>query len=307
MSSYHIRVPVGKYGHGSYSITYLFYVMIKNLKKYVTAVIFLFCTPGCASSYYSYRMVTTSPAERMPRKAFTLIQNVISARACMPQSDDKEKICHSGKVTTNSSGLFIGRSSIDDTIAYVLTAGHSCDTKTFKDRFDSTGVETEILAQNMTAVTYYGKSHPATIVKIESQYDMCLLQIHGISNHPRPVKVAEEGPRPGERVYNLTAPLGIFNSKMVITFEGLFAGYNEEGYALYSLPTKPGSSGSAVFNSSGEVIGMIFAGFTRIENIAITSPQSALRTFIKNNMALGEMALFSRQKIQQQLIIERLR
>jgi hypothetical protein len=52
---------------------------------------------------------------------------------------------------------------------------------------------------------------------------------------------------------------------------------------------------------------MIFAGFTRIENIAITSPQSALRTFIKNNMALGEMALFSRQKIQQQLIIERLR
>ena len=128
-----------------------------------------------------------------------------------------------------------------------------------------------------------------------------------MSRHPRSVKLAEAGPRPGERVYNLTAPLGIFNPEMVITFEGLFAGYNEKGYALYSLPTKPGSSGSPVFNSAGEVIGMIFAGFTRIENIAITSPQSALRGFIKNNMELGEMALSSLKKIQEQRIIEQLR
>ena len=282
-------------------------MMTKNLKKSITAVIFLFCTSGCASSYYSYKMVTTSPAERMPRKSFVLIRNVISVRACMSQSNDKEKICNSGKVTTNSSGLFVGRSSVEDSIGYVLTAGHSCDTKVFKERFDVAGVESEVLDQNMTAVTYYGKVYPVTVVKIETQYDMCLLQVHGISRHPRSVKLAEAGPRPGEKVYNLAAPLGIFNPKMVITFEGLFAGYNEEGYALYSLPTKPGSSGSPVFNSTGEVIGMIFAGFTRIENIAITSPQSALRGFIKNNMELGEMALSSLKKIQEQRIIEQLR
>jgi len=223
----------------------------------------------------------------------------------MPQSDNTEKNCRSGDVVTNSSGLFVGRSSIDDTIAYVLTAGHSCDTKSLN--LDTAGVETEILGQNMTATTYHGKTYPVTIVKIETQYDMCLLQVHGISSHPRAVKVAKEGPKPGERVYNLAAPLGIFNPEMVITFEGLFSGYNKQGYALYSLPTKPGSSGSPVFNSDGEIVGMIFAGFTRIENIAITSPHAALRIFIKNGMALGEMALFSRQKILQQSIIERLR
>ena len=222
----------------------------------------------------------------------------------MPKRDSSEKICHTGKVGTTSSGIFVAKSEVDEDVSYVLTAGHSCDTKTFLERFTSTGVEAKVLGHKMSVVTYYGKKYPATVVKIESQYDMCLLQIHGVMKHPRAVKVAKLPPRRGQRVYNLSAPLGIFSPKAVLTFDGLFAGYNNKGYALYTLPTKPGSSGSSILNAEGEIVGMIFAGYTQIESIAITSPHEAIRIFINKTVALGEMALFNEKKLVEKRIIE---
>ena len=278
--------------------------MIKNLAKYIIVAIFLFSATGCASSYYSYKKAATPAEEMLPRKSFAFIQNSIEMKACLPKSDSREEICHTGKVGTNSSGMFVGRSTVDEGVSYVLTAGHSCDTKTFQERFTSSGVVTTVLGQQLSVTTYYGKKYPATIVKIEKQYDMCLLQVHGVMRHPRPAKIAGEAPRPGQRVYNLAAPLGIFHPKMVLTFEGLFSGHNKSGYALYTMPTKPGSSGSSVFNANGEIVAMIFAGYRQIENVAITSPHHAIRVFLKNNIELGEMALFNQKKLVQQRIIE---
>ena len=278
--------------------------MIKNLLKYTIAAIFLFSASGCASSYYSYKMAATPAEEMLPRKSFAFIQNSIEMKACLPKSETREEICHSGKVGTNSSGMFVARSEVDEGVSYVLTAGHSCDTKTFQERFTSTGVVTTVLGQELSVVTYYGKKYPATVVKIEKQYDLCLLQVHGIMRHPRPAKIAKVAPKHGQRVYNLAAPLGIFHPKMVLTFQGLFAGHDKSGYALYTLPTKPGSSGSSIFNAKGEIVAMIFAGYRQIENVAITSPHHAIRVFLKNNIEIGEMALFNEKKLVQQRIIE---
>ena len=304
MSSYRLRVPVSKYGHVSYSTTYLLTVMIKNLFKYGIASIFLLSATGCASSYYSYKKAATPVEESLPRKSFAMIQNSIEMEACIEKNGTKEKICHSGKVGTTSSGMFVARSEVDEGVSYVLTAGHSCDTKTFQERFTNTGVTTKVLGHQMSVVTYYGKKYPATIVKIERQYDMCLLQVHGVMRHPKPIKVAKAPPRLGQRVYNLAAPLGIFSPKAVLTFEGLFAGYNSKGFGLFTLPTKPGSSGSSIVNANGEIVGMIFAGFRQIENIAITSPHEAIRIFVSKTVAIGEMALFNEKKLVEQRIIE---
>ena len=297
-------MPISKYGHVSYSTTYLLTVMIKNPAKYIVAITFLFCTSGCASSYYSYKKVATPVEEMLPRKSFALIQNSIEMEACLKKNESNEKICHTGKVGTTSSGMFVARSEVDEDVSYVLTAGHSCDTKTFRERFTNTGVETKVLGHQMSVVTYYGKKYPATIVKIEPQYDMCLLQVHGIMHHPRPVKVSKNPPRKGQRVYNLAAPLGIFSPRTVLTFIGLFAGHNGKGFGLYSLPTKPGSSGSSIVNADGEIVGMIFAGFRQIENIAITSPHKAIRIFINRSVAIGEMALFNQKKMVEQRLMQ---
>jgi S1-C subfamily serine protease len=252
-------------------------------------------------------MATISESEKLPRKSFALVFNSVKIRACIGKKNDQEKNCQTGVVSASSSGIFVARSEIDKGVNYVLTAGHSCSSGTFKDRFDSPGVTLAILGHDITVSTYYGKKYPATIIKIEKQYDMCLLHVHGITRQPRPAKIAESSPERGSLSYNLAAPLGIFYPKMVMTMRGYFSGYNETGYALYTIPTKPGSSGSAVFNRTGEIIGLIFAGYHGIENVAITSPHAALKIFVKNNIALGEMALFAKKKVQQQLIIERLK
>lgn len=278
--------------------------MIKNPFKYAAALIFLLSATGCASSYYCYKKAATPAEEMLPRKSFAFIQNSIEMKACLPKNESREEICHTGKVGTNSSGIFVARSEVDEGVSYVLTAGHSCDTKTFQERFTSTGVVTQVMGQQLSVITYYGKKYPATIVKIEKQYDMCLLQVHGVGRHPKPVKVSPSLPKRGARVFNLAAPLGIFHPKMVLTFEGLFSGYDKSGYSLYTLPTKPGSSGSSIFNASGEIVGMIFAGYRQIENVAIASPHHAIRVFLKNNIAVGEMALFNQKKLVEQRIIE---
>jgi len=49
---------------------------------------------------------------------------------------------------------------------------------------------------------------------------------------------------------------------------------------------------------------MIFAGYTQIESIAITSPHEAIRIFINKTVALGEMALFNEKKLVEKRIIE---
>ena len=80
---------------------------------------------------------------------------------------------------------------------------------------------------------------------------------------------------------------------MVLTFDGYFSGYSPEGYAIYSIPTKPGSSGSPLTNSNNELVGTIFAGYRSMENIGVASPLFATKVFLKKSITTAEMSLWS--------------
>jgi S1-C subfamily serine protease len=92
----------------------------------------------------------------------------------------------------------------------------------------------------------------------------------------------------------MAAPHGIVFPRMVLTFDGYFAGYSPEGYAMYSMPTKPGSSGSPIMNINNELIGNIFAGYRSMENIGVASPLMAIKVFLKNSIAQAEMKVWAR-------------
>jgi len=280
---------------------------IKNLKKYIILCIIMIVTSSCASSYCAVKDLSRTVEEKLPRQSFALIQNSLDLKACKSIGTNLLSACQTATLGSASSGMFVGRSKIDSTVGYVLTAGHSCDAQGFKKRYDKPDVIITVEAQRMNIVTYHGQSYPATIVKINHQYDMCLLQVHGIGDHPAPVRVSETPPVRTQKSYNIAAPLGIFNTKMVFMFKGLFSGYNKQGYALYTLPTKPGSSGSSILNADGEIIGMIFAGYRGIESIAISSPHHALKAFIEDNIKMGELALHTRQKMLEARILDLIR
>ena len=279
----------------------------KVLKKYGILYMILIMASGCASSYYAFDELLKTTEEKLPRQSFALIKNSLDLKACPSFMTGDKPLCQTATLSSSSSGMFVGRSKVDKTVGYVLTAGHSCDAEGFKKKYDKPGVEITIEAQRMNIITYHGQSYPATIVKMTKQYDMCLLQVHGIANHPESVAVAKEPPTQTEKVYNIAAPLGLFNAKMVFMFTGYFAGYNQKGYALYTLPTKPGSSGSSILNEDGEIVGMIFAGYRSIESIAITSPHHAISEFVKQGIMLGELALNVRQKLVKAKILELIR
>ena len=63
---------------------------------------------------------------------------------------------------------------------------------------------------------------------------------------------------------------------------------------MYSIPTKPGSSGSPIMNINNELIGNIFAGYRSMENIGVASPLMAIKVFLKNSIAQAEMKVWAR-------------
>jgi V8-like Glu-specific endopeptidase len=92
----------------------------------------------------------------------------------------------------------------------------------------------------------------------------------------------------------MAAPHGLFWSGTVLIFKGVFSGYHTRGYSIYTIPTKPGSSGSPIINDKNELIGVIFAGYRVMENIGLSSPLVAIKVFLKKSIAMGEMKLWEK-------------
>ena len=90
----------------------------------------------------------------------------------------------------------------------------------------------------------------------------------------------------------MAAPHGLYWPGTVLIFKGQFSGYHDRGYSVYTIPTKPGSSGSPILNSKNELIGVIFAGYRMIENVGLSSPLVAIKVFLKKAIAKGEMELW---------------
>ena len=123
-----------------------------------------------------------------------------------------------------------------------------------------------------------GKSYEGKFLTAIVEHDLCLLHIEGL--YKPPVKVAAAPPKPGQRIYNIAAPAGIFNADMVPILEGRYNGEDMKGRSIYSLPASGGSSGSMVLNRDYEVVGMIQALHTRFPTITIGPNFSVLKAFL---------------------------
>lgn len=99
--------------------------------------------------------------------------------------------------------------------------------------------------------------------------------------------IAKHMPKPGDKAYNIAAPFGIHDKNMVLHFEGYYSGrvtHPRLGYDLdmYTIPTRPGSSGSPVYNTRWEVIGITSMAFVSLENIGMMVPLESIQEFLKD-------------------------
>ena len=78
----------------------------------------------------------------------------------------------------------------------------------------------------------------------------------------------------GSRVVAIGSPLGLLNT----VSEGIISGAvtDDADYILFSAPISAGSSGGALFNEEGEVIGITFASYIEGQNLNLAIPSESL-------------------------------
>ena len=247
------------------------------------------CVSGCTTIQTSDK----SPKEIFPRHAFTQIHQSIELEGCGLKEGTDEKKCQKAVMRYVSSGAYVFNSEVTEAVSYVLTAGHSCQNKIPKEQ-NIDGYKVINKGSKFNVVGLNGSNYDAEVVLINTRFDLCLLKISDVVVAPLILQMADKDPLRGETVINMAAPHGLYWSGTVLIFKGQFSGYHTRGYSVYTIPTKPGSSGSPIINSQNKLVGVIFAGYPMIENVGLSSPLVAIKVFLKKAIAKGEMELWEK-------------
>jgi S1-C subfamily serine protease len=266
--------------------------MLKKSSIYVKfLIISLLLLTSCVSGCASVEKKDNNPKEIYPRQSFVQIQQSVEVEGCGMDPVTKTERCQKAVMQYVSSGAYVFHSEVSQGTSYVLSAGHSCETKMPKTQIID-GYRIENKGAKFKAVDLNGFSHAAEVVLVNKRFDLCLLRVSNVLSPPPTLKLADKEPIRGETVVNMAAPHGLFWPGSVLIFKGQFSGYHNRGFSVYTIPTKPGSSGSPVINSENKLVGVIFAGYRKIENVALSSPLVAIKVFLKKAIAKGEMQLW---------------
>ena len=259
-------------------------------------IVSLLLMTSCASGCVSISNKSKDSGEIYPRRSFVQIKHSVEVQGCGLDKKTGEEKCQKAVMQYVSSGAYVFHSEVSQGTSYVLTAGHSCESKMPKSQLIN-GFRVENKGSTFKTVDLNGFHHEAQVIMINRRFDLCLLQVSNVIMGPPILELAKKEPKRGETVTNLAAPHGLFWSGTVLIFKGQFSGYHDKGYSVYTIPTKPGSSGSPIINNENKLVGVIFAGYPRIENVGLSSPLVAIRVFLKKAIARGEMKLFEKNNI----------
>ncbi len=266
--------------------------MMKKTPFYVKfLVIWLLCITSCVSGCTTIKINNSQNKEIYPRHSFVQVRQFVKLEGCGLHKETNEPKCQTAEMKYVSSGAYVFHSEVEEGKSYILTAGHSCQNK-LPPVQNIEGFKIVNKGSRFKVVGLNGSQHDAVVVNINTRFDLCLMSVSDVHRKPPILKIADKEPLRGEEVINMAAPHGLFWSGTVLIFKGIFSGYHSRGYSVYTIPTKPGSSGSPIINSDNKLIGVIFAGYRMIENVGLSSPLVAIKVFLKKSIAKGEMLLW---------------
>ena len=117
------------------------------------------------------------------------------------------------------------------------------------------------------------------VIKYNYVYDLALLRIDRPSV-PLPIYNGNKPLLRGQKVVAIGSPLGLFNS----VSDGIISGFRtiqDTDMIQFTAPTSPGSSGGALLNMQGEVIGICTAGINEGQNINLAVDYRTIRFFVE--------------------------
>lgn len=130
------------------------------------------------------------------------------------------------------------------------------------------------------AVKVYVNGCRATVLKVDKDADLALLEICGSQKAKTPTFQAMPGKN--EMLLLIARPQG----NMMVS-RGIFYGpYTLRGQEYWSakIATRDGYSGSPIYNHKAEVVG-VFTGYDRIQDVALISPASKAQKLLDDYSA----------------------
>ncbi len=163
-----------------------------------------------------------------------------------------------GEIIGGGSGIMIGRAG------YILTNSHvACRGRSYSVRME----EDERVYRT------------DEMIKYNSVLDLAVIRIDR-DLQPLPIYNGEKKLVRGQRVVAIGSPLGLFNS----VSDGIISGFRvieDVGMIQFTAPISSGSSGGAVLNMYGEVIGISTAGFDNGQNINLAVGYEYIANFVR--------------------------
>ena len=163
-----------------------------------------------------------------------------------------------GQVIGTGSGIMVGPRG------YILTNNHVAS----GGYYYSVRIEEEENTYDTDEVIKYNPVLDLAVIRIQRELK------------PLPVYRGKEPLVRGQKVVAIGSPLGFFNS----VSDGIIAGFRTIDMVdmiQFTAPTSPGSSGGAVLNMYGEVIGISTAGMDNAQNINLAMGYECINSFIQ--------------------------
>jgi hypothetical protein len=124
-------------------------------------------------------------------------------------------------------------------------------------------------------------AYPVQIVKYNNVHDMALLKIQRRAKPLMLYRNMRQELVRGQKVIAIGSPLGLFNT----VSDGIISGFrviDVTDMIQFTAPISPGSSGGALLNTYGEIIGMCTGGAKEGQNINLAVSCRIIEPFIMN-------------------------
>lgn len=145
----------------------------------------------------------------------------------------------------------------------LITNAHVIDEAVGNSNYKVEAVTEENRIYKVTGVLGYSKGNDYAILKINSGKKI------------EPLKISVEYQKVGSDIFTVGSPLGLKNT----VSDGIISNYydNKNKRYQFTAPISPGSSGGALLNSKGQVIGITYATIESGQNINLAIPIKYVR------------------------------